>query len=336
MPLPSQPKRDITTQISYANRARALQARCLKELKIHKHEELDPRQLVGWLVTKKTQWSRPTWRQYKAAIAYKLELESENNFDPVAQEALESLMKVDVEGCPSSTKKTSGSKMKRFPMRDFRKILNALEYEKHDWSGDLENWLIAGLLTGLRPGEWARTKYFEDESGPYILVQNAKKTNGRAHGPTRTILLDGLNNSERNTIKEHISRANIFEHANDYKRFYHACAAILSRLTRRLWPKRTEHVTLYSTRHQFSANAKASGLLPEELAALMGHAVDTTAVKHYGKKVSGNDIILVRPNPEEVAKVRSTLKYSYDLRQKPMPKMRPLPQLNNEVKAKDY
>jgi len=75
-----------------------------------------------------------------------------------------------------------------------------------------------------------------------------------------------------------------------------------------LWPKRTSHATLYSMRHQFSANAKASGFTREEIAALMGHAVDTTATQHYGKKTAGYEMITVRPDPAEVARIRSVFK----------------------------
>ena len=41
-----------------------------------------------------------------------------------------------------------------------------------------------------------------------------------------------------------------------------------------------------------------------EVAALLGHAVDTTAIKHYGRKTAGVDLVRVRPAPEDVARVR--------------------------------
>lgn len=326
MPLPARPNRSPDTQASYQRRARDLIRRCRKELKIHHNEELDYRRFVGWLITRKTQWSRPTWRQYKAAVVYAMEIEAEQHHDPIAQEALETLLPVDVEGCATTTKRTSGSKLKRFPLKDYRQIMAYLDDHPNPWAEDLQRWLAASLLTGLRPREWGQAVLKKKGDELALVVINAKATNNRAHGPTRTILLGGLTDDERNLIKEHLDRATLFAKAGQFPRFYHGCAAVLSRTVRRMWPKRNEHVTLYSARHQFTADAKASGLLPEEIAALMGHAVDTTATKHYGKKTAGLDMIRVRPDPQEVSRIRLALKKGWKgPAHAPMPKVLPKP-----------
>ena len=328
MPLPARPQRDPATQADYQRRTGDLIRRCRRELKVHQHEALDYRRFVGWLITQKTQWSRPTWRQYKAAVAYVLETKSEQQHDPIAQEALETLLPVTVEGCPPTTKKTSGSKLKRFPLKDYRQIMRELEDHPNQWAMDLQRWISCSILTGLRPREWSQAKLTTRDGEPALVVTNAKATNQRAHGPTRTILLGGLTDDERDLIKKHLERASVFAKAGQFPQFYHGCAAVLARTVRRLWPKRGEYVTLYSTRHQFSADAKASGLLPEELAALMGHAVDTTATKHYGKKTAGFDMIRVRPDPKEVARVRSALRQSFrGPGQEPQPSVKNLPKL---------
>lgn len=311
MALPARPQRQPGTEQDYRRRASDLIRRCRRALSVHHHEALDPRRLVGWLITQKTQWSRPTWRQYKAAVAYELELAVQRNHDALAHEALEALLPVTVEGCPAKTQRTSGAKLKRFPIRDYRQLLQALRDHPNVWSADLQRWLGASLLTGLRPREWGQAKLGVREGEPALIVVNAKATNQRAHGPTRTVLLGGLTDDERSLIRMHVERATLFAKAGQFPQFYHGCAAVLARTVRRLWPKRKEHVTLYSARHQFSADAKASGLLPEELAALMGHAVDTTAAKHYGKKTAGLDMVRVRPDPAEVAKVRLAFRNAF-------------------------
>ena len=325
MALPAHPQRTASTERDYRRRTGELIRRCRRDLSIHHHESLDYRRFVGWLITQKKQWSRPTWRQYKAAVAYVLETESEQRYDAVAQEALETLLPVTVEGCPASTKKTSGSKLKRFPLRDYRQLMRELEEHPNQWAADLQRWISASILTGLRPREWGQASFTTKGGEPALVVINAKATNQRAHGPTRTILLGGLTDQERDMIRKHLDRATLFAKADQFSQFYQGCAAVLARTVRKLWPKRSEHVTLYSTRHQFSADAKASGLLPEELAALMGHAVDTTATKHYGKKTAGFDMIRVRPDPAEVARVRSALKQSFrGPGNEPMPSVRPV------------
>lgn len=304
MPLPSQPTRSKATTIEYRRRTHELSRRCRKELGIHNHEILDFRRFVGWLITQKTTWARTTWRQYKASVVYFLEQEIVEHNDPLAQEALEALLPVDVEGCVAVTKKTSGSKLKKFPMRDFYTLEQHLSNQPGEWHQPLRRWLIAGVLTGLRPQEWAQARYTEINGEDALVVVNAKATNGRAHGPNRTLLLGGLSLDERGIVREHVAAARNWAEHEQFRHFYQACASTLGRLSRRLWPKRPQHVSLYSARHQFSADAKASGMSREEIAALMGHAVDDTATKHYGKKTAGHRLVRVRPDPLDVERVR--------------------------------
>ena len=311
MPLSSKPTRIERTEQRYRRRTHNLVAQCRKKLRIPNHEQLDYRQFVGWMVTRKPEWSRDTWRQYKASVMFFLEQESERGND-IASEAMEFLSPIDVTGCVKKTKKTSGAKQKKFPLKEYKQIIKNINDFGSPWAEDVERWVGSALLTGLRPSEWA-TAYMTTVSGePALIVNNAKATNGRAHGPTRTILLDGLTQDERKMISKHVLRANEWEQAQQFERFYHGCAATLARATRRLWPKRDSHATLYSMRHQFAANAKASGYTREEIAALMGHAVDTTATEHYGKKTAGFDMIRVRPDPAEVARIRSVFKGRYE------------------------
>lgn len=307
MPLAAKPTRIDRTEQRYRKRTRNLVAQCRKKLNIPNNEELDYRRFVGWLITQKPEWSRDTWRQYKASVMFFLEKESESGND-IALEAMETLLPVDVTGCVKKTKKTSGAKQKKVPLKDYRAIIKNIQDFGSPWAEDVERWIGSSLLTGLRPVEWSTSRLNTIAGVPALIVDNAKATNGRAHGPTRTILLDGLTEDERTMIAEHVQRANEWEQAQQYERFYHGCAATLARATRRLWPKRESHATLYSMRHQFSANAKASGFTREEIAALMGHAVDTTATEHYGKKTAGYDMIRVRPDPAEVARIRSVFK----------------------------
>lgn len=331
--LPGKPTRTEQTERRYKQRTKDLVRRCRKEMSVHAHEALDYRRFVGWMVTHKTQWSRPTWRQYKASVVYVLEQEVSMRHDAIAQEALEALLPIDVEGCPSKTEKTSGSKLKKFPLKEYRALLNHLDLHPSPWSADLVRWLGSSLLVGLRPQEWGQTQYATLDGEDILLVTNAKATNDRAHGPTRTILLGGLTDDERSMIQKHVTRSTAFSKANDFKRYYHGCAATLARVARFLWPQRKEYVTLYSARHQFSADAKASGFLPEELAALMGHAVDITAAKHYGKKTAGFEMVRVRPHPDEVKRIRSALKAA--LRSPdPKVKMMPVPSPNDPKDSK--
>lgn len=311
MSLLIEPTRSEYTKREYQRRTKELARRCRKELEIHSHELLDLRQFIGWLINQKSKLAGTSWRQYKASVVYFLEVEIEKNNDPIAQEALEALLPEDVDGCMSSSQRTSAIKLKKFPLKDFQVLHKYLENTPGVWHEPLRRWLVASLLTGLRPQEWANVTYTTKDGEDAIVIKNAKFTNGRAHGPTRTLLLGKLTVEERETIRKHVEVSSEWEQNKEFKRFNRDCASTLGRLSRKLWPKRSQHVSLYSARHQFSADAKASGMSREEIAALMGHAVDETASIHYGRKTAGYNLCRVRPDPEEVNRIRNTYKNRY-------------------------
>lgn len=326
----TKPTREKSTLREYLSRTRKLTRKCRKETNIPDHELLDLRQFTGWLIDSKTKWAGTTWRQYKAAVIYFLETEIEKN-DPVAQECYEMLIDIGVEGCVKKTKKTSGNKMKKFPEKDFNDIVYFLNNNTgaSKWYEPLRRWLISSLLTGLRPVEWADAKVIDFEGSAALLVKNAKHTNGRAHGEFRTIILDDLSSDEISIIKKHVEYCNEWNDADQFSTLYAACGRALKKCCKELWKRRDQYPCLYSTRHQFSANAKASGFSREEIAALMGHAVDDTATIHYGRKTAGSSHTRVRPIAEDVLKVRQV----YD--QKYLGFNEPKPDLDKTLKNKN-
>jgi hypothetical protein len=165
----------------------------------------------------------------------------------------------------------------------------------------------AALLSGLRPTEWrtANLTYVGDRA--VLFVKNAKATNGRAHGTHRKLWFDALTFQQvqaiRNTISMFVNIASRAEYDALLERlqraFRHAAMA--------LWPRRKRHITPYSLRHAFAARIKLV-YQPEEVAALMGHAVDETAFSHYGRrrKKSARDQGLTLPKADhgDVARVK--------------------------------
>lgn len=315
MPLPSIPTRSSATEEAYRRRARILVKRARKMLGLVDHDPLDYCQFVGWMIAQKPRWSRATWRQYKASVIFSLEEEVRRHNDPVAEEAIELLLPVDVTGCVTRTRKTSGAKLKRFPLRDYRALERSFAERPSPWSQDLIRWIASSLLTGLRPKEWAQARVTTKDGEPALVVQNAKTTNQRSHGPTRTLLIGGLSQDERKMIDEQVARATQWHQAGQFDKFYHGCAAALSRRARQLWPRRPQRVTLYSARHQFTADAKASGFTLEEIAAMMGHAVDTTASRHYGKRTAGDELVRIMPLAADVARVRQVYQQRFTPKQ---------------------
>lgn len=302
MRLPEQPTRTPITDRRYRQRGTLLIARCRRDLALPDHEDLDPRRLVGWLARHRPTWSRHTWRQYKAAVMHLLAAFVDR--DGAVQEAMSALHALGSEGCLRRGTRTSASKLKRFPAQDRQRLIDRLAATPSTWSDDLARWLRVGALVGLRPDEWGESWVLHDQGRPVLRVRNAKVTNGRAHGPFRHLLLSGLSDHERADLETHVARARDFINRNQPGRMTQGCAQLLAKTARIVWPRRTRYPTLYSLRHQFAADAKASGLTLTEIAALMGHAVDATSVAHYGRRQAGMDLVRVQAPADEVARIR--------------------------------
>lgn len=70
-----------------------------------------------------------------------------------------------------------------------------------------------------------------------------------------------------------------------------------------------KRVTLYSTRHQCIANAKASKVNIFEIAAFFGHSSTDTSSRHYGKAWSGWSSFVVKPDPRCILEVSNSAAY---------------------------
>ena len=305
------PTKSPTTIQSYFKRAENLKKAAQKELGLNPSVKPNPRQMVGWLLGNQKKYSSATWRQYKSAVlcAYENELDLlDERINPMPWiEAIELLKSTDNHNQPIA-KSTSAKKLKKINPKDLDKLLSVLEHSKTQVSQSLILWIKCGLWTGLRPGEWETTEIVKVGESEALLVHNAKNTNGRSHGITRTVILNKCSEEEIAIIKTHVNQVKKWHSAGVYRNMYHACISKLYETTRKIWPNRERHITLYSTRHQFVANAKAANLSLAQVAALMGHAVDDTATTHYGRRAAGQEELKVSPLPSEVLKIKKVFK----------------------------
>lgn len=293
-------KNDDTKQ-KYEKRAMQLLKKAQKELGGTNSANIDVRQFVIWLNEQKTTLSRSTWRQYKSSVIYYLQ----NHIDQsAAMEAIEWIKDITSIGCVKKSEKTSSLKLKKITIEDWIRLDGYLKNKQNKWYKELRYWLRSAIITGLRPIEWHTCKLEKHEGEACLLIQNAKNTNGRAHGPTRTLILKELKQEDIFAIKSHLDNIRTFIGMGEYEYFYNGCSTSLYKACRKIWPRRKKHITLYSTRHQFSANAKSSGFSRAEIAAMMGHAVDITAAIHYGRKKAGYETVNISPIKSEVSKIK--------------------------------
>lgn len=304
------PSRLQKTEISYAIKAKYL---CSQAARLNGYRFPDTVPLttvVEYVIGRKPTYSRNTWKQYKNALRFHaeqiIEIQNEKVVAEEAQAAIRMLDQETSEGCMKSGTKTSALKQKTFKKADFDKLISYLQRHigKHRYARTLTLWLKASRLTGLRPGEWENVNLIQIDSTPALLVQNAKATNGRANGNERTLLLDRITDEELGVVKDMVEMLVGYESEIPYSKLQKLLGDYMNRATRNCFGKRQKYPALYSSRHQFSADAKLSGLSKAEVAALLGQASDETAGIHYARKSSGEFALKVSPLASEVRTVR--------------------------------
>lgn len=224
--------------------------------------------------------SQATVRHYKAA--YTQEWGSKGRDDLI------DIIK-GVRGARQPIRKTAARKAKTFYWVDLLRLLCELESKNERVAAV---WLRAGYITGLRPCEWRYARLEENR----LVVRNAKNSNGRAHGETRTLLIES--NQELRNIA-----ALIFQLRLNYKSQYAHVRYAIRVAAMSIWPKRKLLPSLYTARHMFAAEAKKR--LPKvDVAAMMGHATDRTAGQHYARRTTAKGGLVVRPSSVDIAAVK--------------------------------
>ncbi len=260
-------------------------------------------ELIEWLIATSNEqiWKSTTIRLRRAALVYYLETERaevesrgrKDEIDLIKEDhatAFSQLQQWHTAGNKLAPKRGPAKKKKSITLPELVKLRNHLWEAKGRWAGRTLRMLIGGITAGLRPSEWMDAEAIRDPAtgNLSLKVRNAKATNGRACGEFRTLTFhrgydaDAIEDQiyERDTYFEEDPNAQWSDYIN-------VCAATLYRANKKLWPKNEKHVTLYTSRHQFSANMKANGGDPLLIAELMGHASEDTAAEHYGKRRSG-------------------------------------------------
>lgn len=178
LPELSGPTRTKETEERYIKRARSLIAKCARETMgpNARGDDVEPMQLVSWLVDSRKNLAKSSWRQYKSSAMYWLRsvLGTQD-----ALKAADFLEDKNSSVCIKKTMRTSGRRLKSYDAKVFYDFLTAIDgvaetspYRRY--TGILKTWLMLGTLTGLRPHEWCGARVFtvgdrdvgRTESGP--------------------------------------------------------------------------------------------------------------------------------------------------------------------------
>lgn len=301
----------LETKKAYASRAEMLRRQAAKQYGIENANLVPMTLVVEHLLAKKERLAANTWRQYRAALSYAIEQEQSITPDTAEQEELQAAHRMLARESGYGTKKkgnsTSSQKLKSIKQTDFETISDYLRNQigNHQYALALLTWMEAGEATGLRPSEWESAQIIDIGGHTALKIKNAKHTNGRGNGSYRHLILDDLESGKVNAIKDMIFMLDGFTKEMSFKSFYDAVRSYNYAAVRTALGKRAKYPTLYTFRHQFTANCKASGLTRKEVAALLGQASDATAPLHYGRKQQGRSGgTKVKPLENEVDTVR--------------------------------
>jgi|TARA_R100000900_G_scaffold133285_2_gene109970 hypothetical protein len=297
------------TEADYRKRASSLLERYARET--GKDWDLHPHALLQWLHGFRDGVSAAYWRRTRAALAW--------YFQALGQSALsDSIRAVTTEGCAPPTH-TSANKKKSVTDEELAALTKfLLSPGASELSVATYYFFVSCLITGMRPSEWGQCDVKiisgtekDTVDGIDIVVQNAKATNGRAHGATRTLHFSRqyLSPQEIQALINHWRFTAQRVADGTFPLFQRDAGKKIQYAARKLWPRKRRRITLYSTRHQSMANGKASGLPRAVIAAMHGHATDRTCADHYGRKQYGKaGRVYAQVPEEEVARVRQVSK----------------------------
>ncbi|MGD9659272.1 MAG: hypothetical protein AB7U61_16815 [Methylocystis sp.] len=255
--------------------------------------------------------AKGTRRHYAAAIRFCLDDRGVAAFD-------EELRKSVAEVRPTTRRQSIV-----LPQGLFEAVLDKLEENADRWSRAtaLKKLIVGTRHFGLRPCEWEGARW-KDASRTVLLVQNAKFADGhlergpnagcvwkRGNGLVRELVLGDVYRGLLSRIADdamEVARELPYSdpvHGATYRRTHRWALAAL-REERQFRPSALSRVTIYSYRHAFSSDAKATvDISSGEVAALMGHISTKTAIVSYAKKTARSGRVGIAPSRDSVERV---------------------------------
>lgn len=307
-------KTDLTIE-SYLNRGNQLWIRAKNQYDFPQ-SEFSPIIFIYWLENLLPMLKPSSRRQYIASVREFLLNMRNGCTDLVVNDQLDNAIQLSQQMQSSDFTnpiklpkrwrgRTSSQKSKHLNSDDLRKLVKQSEQLRGKWIKPALLWLTANIIVGLRPVEWRYAQLNISDEAMVLTVSNAKNTNGRSNGGIRTLNLANISSNEMNLIRSQLKEAKLNSTDDrSWNKYYAGVRNAIYRMTREILPSRKTYPSLYTSRHQFAADSKSSGLSKIEIACLMGHATDDTAGSHYGKRKHGRGNCRVQAHKSEMATVR--------------------------------
>jgi integrase len=282
---------------------------------------LSPTELAQSLIARRPELASSSFRQNRAALSFMMNEVAENQpaLGPEMRAAIALLKDVEsIEKPDDGAPRTSQQKQKRLD-DDLDRICHGALASTSPNASTLVDCLTVGSLTGARLVEWPTANFRPSSDPDYaweLTFVNGKQGNGRAHGETRVLRWEWLPEELVAQTKAWIFAAREAAGNGSYETLISTLESLMRRVTKQLFPRRQRRPTLSSARHAAAARWKKVYVVPARsaedrelglamVAALLGHASDETATRHYARAGEAEGRFPVpTPDPAEVARVR--------------------------------
>ncbi|MBB4366648.1 integrase [Bradyrhizobium sp. CIR18] len=324
--------RKLETEVAYRKRAKQAAVAASKTA----GRPLSTTELAQSLIARRPELAPSSFRQNRAALSFMMNEIALNQPDlgPEMRAAIALLKDVEsVDRPDGGAPRTSAQKQKRLD-GDLDRICHAALATTSPNAGTLVDCLTVGSLTGARLAEWPTAKFGPSSDPDFawqLVLVNGKQGNGRAHGETRVLRWEWLPEELVAQTKAWIFSAREAASNGSYETLTTTLESLMRRVTKVLFPTRKRRPTLSSARHAATARWKkvyvVSTQTAEEkelglarVAALLGHATDETATRHYARAGEADGRFPVpTPDPTEVARVRKRYSTLSNKREGPKP-----------------
>lgn len=237
---------------------------------------ITPAHIQEALITAAHNYRPGSFRVLKNALAFD---QQERGFASTARVIRKVVNPVTAPGSEIPVK-PKPKKAKSFTQADFERLKTHLlkNRHKHEYAA-----LVLAWYCGVRPCEMRGLFVI----GKDILISGGKRSHGGLRGADRVLTIE-----DPGVLRLVASCVDVMASC---ERSDGAIRDRFRKEVRHLWPRRKTTPTLYSLRHQFGANLKASGADEKSCAYQMGHQ-STRSIERYGDRRRGDPRLLkVRP-----------------------------------------
>ena len=234
--------------------------------------ELTPLHIIGALLRAAPEYRPDYFRRLRNALAFD---QAQRGHLHIAEEINRTLNPVTVLGLPIKRKQRRQQKLS---YEGFELLVNTLTQRGFLVESGA---LLLIFMTGARPSELNGIRI----EGDRVHIPSAKCSHGGLRGADRTLEAeDVVCLSMRHALAAFNSKAKSID----------AVRVAISDVVQEIFLVR-QRPSMYTLRHQFGANLKASGLSRVEIAYIMGHQA-TDSINRYGDKRFGRaEAVKVRP-----------------------------------------